>query len=283
MPLDAKLGILAGGGALPARIVDSCIARGRPFFVVAFEGQADADLVAPRDGREIPHCRVRMEKAGATIKRLRRERVAVLVMAGQMRRPALSALRPDLWTMRFLARVGGLGQGDDALLRAIVAALESEGFTVVGADSVVPDLLAPEGILGGIEPDEKARADIRQGIAAALALGARDEGQAAMVRNGRVIGTESADGTDALLASLEAADGPPSGVLVKVAKPGQERRVDLPAIGPQTIEAAKRAGLAGIAVEAGGALVLEREATIAAADAAGLFVLGIAVGPGAGP
>lgn len=283
MPLEAKLGILAGGGALPGRIVDACIARGRPFFVVAFEGQADADLVVPRAGHRIPHCRVRMEKAGATIRRLRREGVAELVMAGRMRRPSLGALRPDLWTIRFLARVGGLGQGDDALLKAIVAALESEGFTVVGPDSLVPELLAPAGVIGAVQPDDAAQRDIRVGIAEALALGARDEGQAVVVREGRAIGHETADGTDALLGALAAPDGPASGVLVKVAKPGQERRVDLPAIGPDTVAAAGRAGLAGIAVEAAGALVLEREATVAAADAAGLFLVGIDAGSGAAP
>lgn len=277
-----KLGILAGGGTLPALLVDTCIRSQRPFFVIAFAGQADAALVAPRpDGRPVPHAWVRVGAAGRAVKLLRREGAAELVMAGRMRRPSLMSLRPDLWALRFLLRHRGLKRGDDALLRALIEALADEGFAIVGVNSLLPDLLAPEGVLGAVQPDAAALADVRLGIEAALSIGARDVGQAAVARHGRVIGREGREGTDALLAAC-ARERPatPSGVLVKMAKPRQERRVDLPAIGPGTVAAAARAGLAGIAVEAGSALLVERDGLIAAADAAGLFVLGVGAAEG---
>ena len=277
-----KLGILAGGGSLPALLVDTCIRSRRPFFVIAFDGQADATLVAPRaDGQPVPHAWVRLGAAGRAVRLLRREGVEDLVMAGRMRRPALMTLRPDLWALRFLWRHRGLKRGDDALLRALIAALTDEGFSVVGVDSLLPDLLAPVGVLGAVQPDAAGLADVGLGIEAALSIGARDVGQAAVARHGRVIGREGREGTDALLAVC-ASERPsaPSGVLVKMAKPGQERRVDLPTVGADTVAAAARAGLAGIAVEAGGALIVGRDAMVAAADAAGLFVVGVEAGEG---
>lgn len=272
-----KLGILAGGGTLPALLVDTCIRERRPFFVIGFDGQADAALVAPRpDGQAVPHAWVRVGAAGRTVRLLRREGAVDLVMAGRMRRPSLMGLWPDLWALRFLWNHRGLKRGDDALLRALIEALTDEGFTVVGVDSLLPDLLAPKGVLGTVQPDAAALADVRLGIEAALSIGARDVGQAAVARQGRVIGREGREGTDAMLAACAGErSAVPSGVLVKMAKPRQDRRVDLPAIGPGTIAAAVRSGLAGIAVEAGGALLVERDALIAAADAAGLFVLGV--------
>jgi len=275
--MPPKLGILAGGGTLPALLVDTCIRSRRPFFVIAFEDQADPALLAPRtDCRPVPHAWVRLGAAGRTVRLLRREGVGELVLVGQMRRPSLVMMRPDLWALRFLIRNRGLARGDDALLRAIVDALAGEGFTVVGVDSLLPELLAPIGVLGAVQPDAEAAADVIRGVEAALALGARDAGQAAVVRGGRVVGLETRDGTDALLAAC-VGERPttPSGVLVKMAKPGQERRVDLPTIGPDTVTAVARAGLAGIAVEAGGALIVDRDAVVAAADAAGLFVMGV--------
>jgi hypothetical protein len=278
--MPSKLGILAGGGALPALLVETCIRSRRPFLVIAFADQADPGLVAPRaDGRPLPHAWVRLGAAGRAIRLLRQAGATELVMAGRIRRPRLTQLWPDFWALRFLIRNRGLKRGDDALLRAIIAALDGEGFAVVGIEALLPDLLAPAGVLGAVRPDASALADLRIGVEAARALGERDIGQAAVARGGRVIGREGPDGTDALLAACAA--GRPagrSGVLVKMAKPGQERRADLPTIGTGTVAAAAHAGLAGIAVEAGAALIVERAAVVAAADAAGLFVIGVEPG-----
>jgi DUF1009 family protein len=191
----------------------------------------------------------------------------------------LSELAPDLRTARFFARVGLKALGDDGLLRSVVAELESEGFRVVGVDQVLAGCLAVEGLYGRLSPDPQARSDIERGVAVAHALGAVDVGQAVVVQQGIVLGVEAIEGTDRLLERCGglARDGV-GGVLVKLKKPGQDRRIDLPAIGTNTLTAAAAAGLRGIAVEAGGALVLGRDAVTAEAERLGLFVVGVAVG-----
>jgi UDP-2,3-diacylglucosamine hydrolase len=272
--MAAKLGILAGSGELPLRLIEACRAANRPVFVIAFEGFCD-----PRTVEGVPHQWMRLGAGGGSLQVLRANSVEELVMAGGVRRPSFRALRPDWRATRFFLKIGfrALAHfGDDALFRAIIAELEIEGFRIVGVDSILGNLLAPLGALGARRPDDTAEADIRAGIAAARAHGARDLGQAVIVRGGTVKGVEERDGTDALLrrAAGQAGDAR-GGVLVKLAKPHQERRVDLPAIGPATTAAAAAAGLSGVAVEAGATFVLDRAAVIAAADSAGLFVVGV--------
>ncbi len=271
--MAARLGILAGGGALPARLIEACRASSRPVFVLAFEGAADPAAVAA-----VPHAWVRLGAAGEGMRLLRENGVEELVLAGAVKRPSLAALRPDWRAARFFARISLRALGDDGLLRAVIRELEAEGFRVVGVDSVLADALAPAGPIGKLRPDEAAEADIRRGLEVARALGALDIGQAVVVQQGLVLGVEAVEGTDAMVARCGAlrreGDG---GVLVKIAKPGQERRVDLPAIGPDTVRAVAAAGFAGIAVEAGSAVLIDRTAIADTADAAGLFVVGIAI------
>jgi DUF1009 family protein len=193
-----------------------------------------------------------------------------------VRRPPIAELAPDLKGAAFLARIAGRALGDDGLLSAVVAEIEREGFRVVGADAIISDLLAPRGVLGRHQPDADAKGDIARGMDAARALGAADIGQAVVVQQGIVLGVEAAEGTDALIARCAALRlNGPGGVLVKTKKPQQERRADLPTIGVTTVLNAKAAGLRGIAVEAGHTLVIGLKDVIAAADAAGLFVVGV--------
>lgn len=272
--MPRKLGLLAGSGTLPGRIIVACKEAGRPLFVVAFEGQTEPETVI-----DVDHTWVRLGAAGTAVRRLHEAGVEDLVMAGAIRRPSLAALRPDGWTARFFAKKGAAMLGDDGLLSALVAELEEvEGFNVVGPDSLLPGTLASKGVYGVIRPDEQALLDIKRGIDVALGIGALDIGQAAVVQQGLVLATEAAEGTDALLARCTALQREgPGGVLVKVKKPGQEDRADLPSIGVSTVKAAHAAGLRGIAVEAGGTLVIDREGIVKAADDAGLFVMGVTV------
>jgi hypothetical protein len=272
-PAEGCLGIIAGGGALPHHLIAACRAVGREVYVLALDGQADKDLTAG-----VAHGWNRLGAAGSGIEKLRAAGVKDLVFAGRVKRPGLAALRPDRKALSILATVAGGfgGAGDNAILAAVTRALEREGFRIVGAEEILGGLLAIEGAYGAHRPDEADTADIARGVEAARALGHADRGQAAVVRAGVVLGLEDAAGTDALLARCAASGGGKGGVLVKVAKPGQERRVDLPTIGPDTVANAARAGLNGIAIEAGGALVLDRAEVARQADAAGLFVIGIA-------
>lgn len=267
--MAGKLGILAGSGELPLRVIEACHAVNRPVFVLAFEGSC-----APATVSGVAHAWIRLGAAATGLHLLHENAVDELVMAGGVNRPSLWALRPDWRTLQFLAKIGFHALrdlGDDALFRAIIAELEHEGFRVTGIDSVLADLLAPLGALGIHAPDQTAEADIKAGLAAAHAHGARDLGQAVIIRQGRVVGVEDRHGTDALMRRCAGAGG----VLVKMAKPGQDRRADLPAIGPGTIAVAAASGLRGIAVEAAATLVLDRAALIAAADRAGIFVVGV--------
>lgn len=269
--MAAKLGILAGGGPLPGYLVEACRTSQRPVFVVAFEGQADPDVIAGT-----PHAWVRLGAAGAALDHLHNAGVGEIVMAGPVRRPTLRELRPDRRAAKFLGR-GLLNKGDDGLLSAIVRALEEEeGFRVVGADEVLADLAAPSGPFGGYRPDTEADADIAHGVNVLRATGPLDIGQAVVVQQGIVLGLEAAEGTRALLERC----GPlrregRGGVMVKLPKPGQETRADMPSIGPETIRAARDSGLSGIAVAAGRTLVFEQAKLVSEADTAGMFVVGI--------
>lgn len=265
------IGIIAGSGALPRRVVESCRAAGRDVFVLALEGEADPVTV-----EGVPHAWCRVGAAAAGFAELRANGVGDLVLAGGVRRPSLASLRPDWRAAKFFARVGYRALGDDGLLSAVVKELEREGFRVIGADELVNGANMPEGPLGSIGPDEDALSDIARGMALARAIGALDVGQAVVVQQGLVLGVEAIEGTDALLRRCAALrrDGP-GGVLVKCEKPGQERRADRPTIGPQTVALAAESGLRGIAAEAGATLVVDRAEVTRLADMAGLFVVGV--------
>jgi UDP-2,3-diacylglucosamine hydrolase len=270
-PKAKKLGIVAGGGGLPQRLVAACREAGRDVFVLALEGAAEPATVAG-----VAHAWCPIGAAARGLALLRENEVTELVLAGGVQRLSLVSLRPDWRAAKFFARVGYRVLGDDGLLSAVVAELEREGFRVIGPDQVLPAGLAPEGPFGRLRPDEQAMADIAHGERIARVLGGLDIGQAVVVQQGLVLGVEAIEGTDALLrrcAGLRR-EGP-GGILVKVAKPGQEQRIDRPTIGPQTVALAAEAGLRGIAVEVGATIVVDRDAVIAAADRAGLFVVGI--------
>ncbi len=266
------LGILAGGGPLPGQVAAAATAAGRPVFLVGLEGYADPAVLAG-----FSHEFARLGAAGQILSLLRAAGVQDLVLVGPVRRPSVFDLRPDAEGVRIMARIGRAAfGGDDGLLAAVVRVLAEEGFTVVGAHEIITESLGPRGQLTMLGPDAQAQADIDRGVAVARLLGTADVGQGCVVQQGIVLALEAIEGTDAMLARARGLARPgPGGVLVKLVKPGQDRRADLPTIGPGTIAACNAAGLRGIAFEAGGTMLTDRVATIAAADAAGLFLVGV--------
>jgi UDP-2,3-diacylglucosamine hydrolase len=272
-----KLGLIAGGGSLPVEIAEHCQRSGRPLFVIRLKGFAGGGL-EPYAGAEVG-----LAELGKCIKALKRAGCQVICLAGNVARPDFSALMPDLRGLAALpGAVAAAAKGDDALLRFLVGEFEKEGFDVEGAHEVMDDLGLAAGPLGRVTPAAEHAADIAQAMDVARAIGRLDAGQAAVVCRGLVLALEAAEGTDAMLArvaelpeALRGRPGAPLGVLAKAPKPAQETRVDLPTIGPATVHAAARAGLAGIVGEAGGLLVLDREGVIALADELGVFVLGL--------
>jgi len=266
-----KLAVLAGRGPLPAEVIGAARTDGRDVFVLAFEGETDPAIV-----QDVPHAWLPLGAIGRALETLHAVGAEDVVMIGPVRRPSLSNLRLDFRGMQLLARLGLRGRGDDRLFKAIVDELEGEGFRVLGADDLVGCLLAPEGVITRAAPDASARADIALGVEVAARLGELDVGQAVVVQNGLVLGVEAVEGTDRLLARCaELRRDSPGGVLVKLKKPSQERRADLPTIGPKTVEAAEAAGLKGIAVHADNCLIVERSQMVERADRLGLFVVGV--------
>ncbi len=268
----SHLALVAGRGALPARLLAACEGAGQRVTVCGLEGYAQ-DL--PRNDRPF-----RLETLGALMADLRRAGATEACLAGAVQRPALDPQAIDAATAPLLERVSAALQagGDDGALRTLVAVFEEAGLRVRGAADLVPDLLPPEGVLTAARPGAGQGRDAARAAATLAALGRADVGQACVVRAGQVLAVEALPGTDWMLASLAGLPGDlplqfrSGGLLYKAPKPGQDRRVDLPMIGPDTVAAAERAALDGIAVEAGGVMVMDRETTVAAADAAGLFL-----------
>lgn len=270
------LAIVAGRGALPRLIAEDCARRGRRYGVVAFEGVA-LDWTAGH-----PVLPAIFEKPGRLFADLRAAGCTDVTFAGGMARPGLNPLRFDLTMLRLAPKVfEGLRAGDDRTLRLVAEVFEGEGLTLVPAQAILDDLLAVPGVPSRAQPSEVDRADAARAAAIVTAIGAADVGQGAVVAQGLCLGLESIQGTDAMLDFVARTGGAfrpdpagARGVLYKAPKPGQDWRMDLPAIGPDTIRAAAAAGLAGVAVEARGVLILGRAETVAAADAHGLFLWG---------
>ena len=245
---------------------------GRDFFVICLEGQADEGLA-----QDAPHAWLPLG-AGARLKEIAQERqLREAVMIGRVRRPSLFELKPDWLALKVVMKAGINMVGDDAFLRAIGKAIEDEtGMRMIGVQEVFGGLLTAEGQLGAVAMDEDARNDIARGIEIARALGKLDIGQSVIVQQGMVLGVEAAEGTDALITRCAGLRREGSGgVLVKIAKPQQDNRFDLPTVGPDTIMSMKKAGLRGVALEAGRSLLIERETAIKMANDAGIFILGV--------
>ncbi len=269
----APLGIIAGGGDLPRMIVQGCHKQGRPCFLAAVEGEVQPEIMA-----EVPSCTITLARLGPTIKQLKEAGVEKLVLAGRVKRPALSSLRPDMMTARLLTMLSSArNQGDDAMLSTIIRFLEKQGFSVLAVQDVLEDIVARHGVMGKHRPDKRALQDIEIGAHAIRHMGVLDIGQAVVIQQGRIMAVEAAEGTDGMLSRVKPllADQA-GGVLVKAKKPGQEERVDMPAIGPDTVDRVKEAGLSGIAVEAGAVLMLDIEMVTERAAECGIFIYGFA-------
>lgn len=273
-----RLGIIAGSGLLPVYVADAARRAGEDPLIIALRHESDSRF----EGFERVEIGVG-DMAGLKAALARGDIRRVVLSGGVKRRPEFREIRPTLATLIKLPSVVRtlLSGGDDTVLQMVIRLIEAHGARVIGAHEVAPDLIATLGPLGIVMPDEVARRDIARAAAAAVALGSLDVGQGAVSVGGRIVALEGVEGTDRMLLRVaELRDegrisASRRGVLVKMCKPTQDVRADLPTIGRSTVLNAARAGLAGVAVEAGRALVLEREAMIAAANETGLFVCGI--------
>jgi DUF1009 family protein len=278
MAAAAPLGIVAFGGRLPLAVAEAVRAQGREVFLAAMHGVADPAVAG------FPHGTFRAFQVSRLVGLLRGAGCRDVVLAGTVLRPALSSVRFDLGTLKQLALLFAANvSGDDSLLMRVTRGFEGEGFRVLGIGDVAPELIAPEGTLTRCAPG--ARDEVVYGLDVLVGLGVHDVGQAVVVHGRRVVAVEAAEGTSAMIARVAElrANGrfPVSGragVLVKGPKPQQELRNDMPALGPDTVEAAAAAGLAGIAFVAGGVLLIDAARMIARADEAGLWLAGFPAG-----
>ena len=269
-----KLGIIAGGGKIPQMLIEQCLAQGRDFTVLAIEGNADKELF--KNEVRFPFRWIRIGQAGTGFKYFSEQNVKDVIMIGTIRRPSFFDLVPDLRTTAFFAKIGAKALGDDGILRALVKEIEADGMQVKGIHEVMPELLVHEGILTKKKPSKRDISDIKRGLEAAYELGRLDIGQSVVVQQGLVLGVEGIEGTDELIRRCKdyrRKGG--GGVLVKLRKPEQDMRIDLPTIGPRSVERAHESGLEGIVVHAGNGLIVEEKETIALADKYGMFIMGV--------
>ena len=274
--MTGKLGLIAGGGALPLSVAARCEAEGRPVFVVRLAGFADPHLA------RYPGVDAGMAEIGRVLSALKKAGCEAVCFAGTVSRPDFKTLKPDFKGMTLLPGIiAEAAKGDDALLRKILSVFEGEGYAVEGADDILGGETLPSGALGAVTPTPEQLKDLKKALHVAEKAGELDIGQGAVVCDGLVLAVEAQEGTDAMLARVAGlpADlrGSPSdrkGALGKAPKPIQDLRVDMPVMGSRTIELAAAAGLAGVGGVAGKLILIDHPAIVEAADRLGLFVWG---------
>jgi len=273
---NSPLGIVAGNGALPLYIAKRTYETGRPVFIVGIEGTTSKDI------EQYPHCWLKWGQIDKLFDKLKKAHVKELVIIGGVKRPAVKNIHFDFGLIRNLPFVLSLFMGgDDSILSSIVQFIEEKGLQVVGAHQIAPELTADTGILTKKSPSKKDDLDIKKGITTVLNLGTMDIGQGAVVARNYVLCVEAAEGTDQMLKRAAGLRqwgskwlGRRIGVLVKLPKPNQELRIDMPTIGPKTVELVASAGLAGICIAADKVLISDKQETISRANKLGLFIIG---------
>jgi len=271
-----KLGLIAGGGALPVSVAARCEAEGRPVFVVRLAGFADVHLA------RYPGLDAGMAEFGRILSTLKKAGCTAVCFAGTVSRPDFRTLKPDLKGAALMPGIiAAATRGDDALLRKILSVFEGEGYAIEGADDILGGETLPAGALGAVRPTDEQLSDLRKALHVAEKAGELDIGQGAVVCQGLVLAVEAQEGTDAMLsrvaglpADLRGSVRERKGALGKAPKPIQDMRVDMPVIGAQTVEMAAAAGLAGVGGVAGRLILIDRAGLIEAADRLGLFVWG---------
>lgn len=265
-----KIGLIAGSGSLPVKLVARWEADGFTPVIVAFANVTEEPCFSGRI-----HDFFSLGEAGKIMRFFREKGVADLVMIGAMQRPDFWRLRVDWQGFLIVLHFIFSTIGDDRLLRVIRRALEKNGFTVRGVHEFLPDLLCPEGVLGKVALAENDELSLRAGLAAAKQWSLRDEGQAVIISEGKIIAFEDAYGTNALIDRSCAA---PHRILLKICKAGQDMNLDLPTVGLKTVELAAQKGFSGIALEAGASLLIDRAAVAEACDHHGMFLVGVKEG-----
>ncbi|MEP4190178.1 MAG: UDP-2,3-diacylglucosamine diphosphatase LpxI [Sneathiella sp.] len=273
-PRGMRTGIIAGKGNLPLDLAIDLKEQGQDPFLILVEGEAD-----PADYTNLPHEIIPITKVGRFLKALKREACTQVTLVGPVSRPDFKHIFPDIEGLKLLGRIGAsASKGDDGLLRTITTYIEEKGFKIVGAHKLTGRMTSFSGILGVHAPSDEDFKDINKGVAVIQAIGQFDIGQAVIVRNEYVLGVEAAEGTENLIRRCAGFKRDyPEGVLIKLSKPDQDLRADMPTIGPDTIDQAAETNLKGIAIQSEATLIVDKEEVVKRADRAGLFLFGVSV------
>lgn len=268
-----KLGIIAGAGSLPKHVMDACKARNVEYHVIGLVHETDMDLF---EG-DAHLSKFKVYAVSKILQKLKDEGITHLTLAGKVKRADLARLLLDMKGAKLLALILKAGLADNCILKTIMDFLEKEGFEIVAPEEIATEIVLQKGCITKIKPDTTASADIKKGLKILNGVASFDVGQSLVIQNGLVLGIEAAEGTDELIKRCgeikqQSEEAP---ILLKIAKPHQDRRVDLPCIGTETVEMAHHYGIRGIAAEAGSALVIEQAKTIKLADKYKIFIVGI--------
>ena len=276
--MDDGIAIIAGRGSLPIELANGAVDAGKVPFLVGIKGEAGQDIEA------FDHEFLAWGQIGRMFKLLKARNITKAIFAGGVRRPTrITQFKLDWMGLVSAPKIFNLMRnGDNTLLSGLAEFFEQHGVEIVGAHDVVPKLVTTEGVIAGSKPTRQQKANISKAFKACKQIGELDIGQAAIAEQGNVVAEENIEGTDAMIERVarmrsqgKLPENGKDGVLVKAMKPGQDMRVDLPAIGPDTITRVARAGLRGIALEAGHTLILSRKETLKTADTENIFIYGL--------
>ena len=269
--METNLCVIAGGGILPRKIADNFDPSGDRIFFLALRDVTDPEVVAGRH-----HEWLELGEVQKAIDAMHRNNVGKVVMAGPIQRPALSSLALDTRALKMLAKGGLKVFGDDGLLSLVAKEIEKEGIKVIGIEQILSGVLTKEGLLAGPAPTKISWDDIKRGLRVLNSLGPCDVGQSIAVQEGIVLAIEAIEGTDQMIERAGSLQRNVSGpILIKISKANQDKRVDLPTAGPETVNNAIRSGFQGLALEANNSLLLDKDRVIKIAEKNSFFVIGV--------
>lgn len=269
--METNLCVIAGGGILPRKLADNFDPSGDRIFFLAFRNVTDPEVVAGRH-----HEWLELGEVQKAIDAMHRNNVDKVVMAGPIQRPALSSLALDIRALQMLAKGGLKAFGDDGLLSLVAKEIEKEGIKVIGIEQILPGVLTKEGLLAGPAPTKISWDDIKRGLQVLNSLGPCDVGQSIAVQEGIVLAIEAIEGTDQMIERAGSLQRNVSGpILIKISKTNQDKRVDLPTAGLETVNNAIRSGFQGLALEANNSLLLDKDRVLEIAEKNSFFVIGV--------
>ena len=274
-PMTKTLGIIAGEGEMPITVMKSAVLKKIPFVVLNISKRKI------RRKSNIKVINLTVGEIGKGIDFLKKHKCQKIVFAGKPNRPKFSELKIDYKGLKYLPKImSSLKIGDSAIFSSIINIFESQGFQVIAPQDIADDLVSKENFLTNKKPNKQDILDIKKGISIMKSIGKFDIGQAIIVSNGLTVAIEGIEGTDLLIKRSKilldklGSKSKKQGVLVKLPKPTQDRRIDLPTIGTRTVKLCQKINISGIAIQSNGTIILEKTKTIKSANQKGLFLFG---------